>query len=185
MDGGRTATPPRTIDDRIAGCRYVLAWLADRGVTQPGGGDQADAGPLPAVTCSTTAKPRQAAQLPDPEAPVDADPGVLPLGGQDEPDPVNPASELELPRVEHRLPKHVLTVAEVEAVLCQPDLADPLGVRDRAILEVLYSAGIRRSELVGLAALRPRRGPAARCSSTRAKARGTAWCPSANGRWSG
>lgn len=62
----------------------------------------------------------------------------------------NPASELELPRVEHRLPKHVLNVAEVEAVMSQPDLGDPLGVRDRAILEVFYSTGIRRSELASL-----------------------------------
>ncbi len=62
----------------------------------------------------------------------------------------NPASELELPRVEHRLPKHVLNVAEVEQVMSQPDLGDPLGVRDRAILEVFYSTGIRRSELANV-----------------------------------
>jgi len=62
----------------------------------------------------------------------------------------NPASELELPRLEHRLPKHVLTVREAESVLTQPDLHDPLGVRDRAMLEVLYSTGMRRMELIGL-----------------------------------
>lgn len=62
----------------------------------------------------------------------------------------NPASELELPRLEHRLPKHVLSVDEAERVLAQPDLREPLGVRDRAILEVLYSTGIRRVEVIGL-----------------------------------
>jgi len=62
----------------------------------------------------------------------------------------NPASELELPRLEHRLPKHVLTADEAERVLAQPDLREPLGVRDRALLEVLYSTGIRRMEVVGL-----------------------------------
>jgi integrase/recombinase XerD len=62
----------------------------------------------------------------------------------------NPASELELPRLEHRLPKHVLTVAEVEAVLAQPDVHDPLGLRDRAIVETLYSTGMRRLELAHL-----------------------------------
>jgi len=62
----------------------------------------------------------------------------------------NPASELELPRLEHRLPKHVLTASEAEAVLAQPDTSDPLGVRDRAILETLYSTGMRRMEVVNL-----------------------------------
>jgi integrase/recombinase XerD len=62
----------------------------------------------------------------------------------------NPASELELPRLEHRLPKHVLSVDEAERVLAQPDLREPLGVRDRAILETLYSTGIRRVEVIGL-----------------------------------
>jgi integrase/recombinase XerD len=62
----------------------------------------------------------------------------------------NPASELELPRLEHRLPKHVLTAEEAESVLSQPNVHDALGVRDRTVLEVLYSTGIRRMEVVGL-----------------------------------
>jgi len=62
----------------------------------------------------------------------------------------NPASELELPRLETRLPKHVLTIREAETVLRVPNLLDPLGVRDRAILEVLYSTGIRRMEVINL-----------------------------------
>jgi integrase/recombinase XerD len=44
----------------------------------------------------------------------------------------------------------VLTAAEVEAVLAVPDVHDPLGLRDRAILETIYSTGIRRSEAVKL-----------------------------------
>jgi integrase/recombinase XerD len=62
----------------------------------------------------------------------------------------NPASELELPRLEKRLPRYVLTREEAERVLLQPDVREPLGMRDRAILEVLYSTGIRRMEVVGL-----------------------------------
>ena len=62
----------------------------------------------------------------------------------------NPASELDLPRLEHRLPKDVLTETEVEKLMGVPDLKDPLGVRDRAMLEVLYSTGMRRMELMGL-----------------------------------
>lgn len=62
----------------------------------------------------------------------------------------NPASELELPRLERRLPRFVLSESEAEAVMQQPDTSDPLGVRDRAILEVLYSTGIRRMEVLNL-----------------------------------
>jgi integrase/recombinase XerD len=62
----------------------------------------------------------------------------------------NPASELELPKLEHRLPRHVLTASEAEAVINQPDIDDTLGLRDRAILETLYSTGMRRMEVVGL-----------------------------------
>ncbi|MEO0415930.1 MAG: site-specific tyrosine recombinase XerC [Verrucomicrobiota bacterium] len=62
----------------------------------------------------------------------------------------NPASELELPRPEKRLPKPCPTKQEVERILSVPDISDPLGVRDRAMLELLYSTGIRRSELTKL-----------------------------------
>jgi integrase/recombinase XerD len=62
----------------------------------------------------------------------------------------NPASELELPRLEHRLPKTILTVGEMEQVLAQPNVNDPLGLRDRALMETLYSTGMRRLELANL-----------------------------------
>jgi integrase/recombinase XerD len=62
----------------------------------------------------------------------------------------NPASDLELPRPEKRLPIEALTIAEVEAVLSQPNIGDPLGIRDRAILELFYSTAIRRVEMARL-----------------------------------
>jgi integrase/recombinase XerD len=62
----------------------------------------------------------------------------------------NPASEMELPRVHRRLPKHILTAEEVERILAQTGLHGEIGIRDRAILETLYSTGIRRSELIHL-----------------------------------
>ena len=65
--------------------------------------------------------------------------------------PVNPAAELELPRKPVRLPVRVLTVAEVERLIREADIATPWGIRDRAILEVLYSSGMRRAELSALA----------------------------------
>ena len=62
----------------------------------------------------------------------------------------NPAAEVELPKLEYRLPKHVLTATEAEQVISQANVSENLGIRDRAILETLYSTGIRRMELCGL-----------------------------------
>lgn len=62
----------------------------------------------------------------------------------------NPASELILPRQPRQLPKVLLSVQDVESVLNQPDIATAWGLRDRAILETLYSTGIRRMELTRL-----------------------------------
>jgi integrase/recombinase XerD len=62
----------------------------------------------------------------------------------------NPAAKLELPRVEKRLPRGILSVEEAEAVLAQPDVGSPRGLRDRAILETLYATGVRRQELAAL-----------------------------------
>jgi len=56
-----------------------------------------------------------------------------------------------MPKQERRLPKHVLSVDEAERILDLPDVGDPYGLRDRAILETLYSTGIRRLETIGLA----------------------------------
>ncbi len=63
----------------------------------------------------------------------------------------NPASELLLPRLPRRLPKHILSIADIEAIINESDLGTPSGLRDRAILETFYSTGIRRSELIHLA----------------------------------
>lgn len=63
----------------------------------------------------------------------------------------NPASELELPRRIRRLPAFVLTAGEAEQVLAGADTASPIGLRDRAMMEVLYSTGMRRMELARLA----------------------------------
>jgi integrase/recombinase XerD len=62
----------------------------------------------------------------------------------------NPAADLELPRQPRQLPKVLLTVEAVEQVLQQPDVTTPMGVRNRAVLETLYSTGIRRLELMHL-----------------------------------
>jgi integrase/recombinase XerD len=61
----------------------------------------------------------------------------------------DPTAELRGPRKPQRLPK-VLTREEVASLLSQPKGADPLALRDRALLEIMYACGLRASEAVGL-----------------------------------
>ena len=61
----------------------------------------------------------------------------------------NPADDLRAPRSWPALPKF-LSLEDVDALLEQPDTATPVGVRDRALLELLYATGLRVSELVSL-----------------------------------
>lgn len=61
----------------------------------------------------------------------------------------DPTLQVELPQLGRPLPK-ALSEADVEALLAAPDLGDPLGMRDRAMLELLYATGLRVTELVSL-----------------------------------
>ncbi|MGH9004292.1 MAG: site-specific tyrosine recombinase XerC, partial [Acidimicrobiia bacterium] len=148
---GTRGMSEKTIDDRHKLLGYLAGWLLDRGVTRPAevtkpvlDGYQRwlfhyrkpDGRPLTFRSQHTYLVPVRA---------------FFKWAARENRILYNPASELELPRIERRLPKHVLSVEEVEAVLAQPDLGEATGVRDRAMLEVLYSTGIRRSELAHLA----------------------------------
>jgi integrase/recombinase XerD len=62
---------------------------------------------------------------------------------------VNPADDLRAPRGLRALPKF-LSIDEVDALLAAPNVSTPLGLRDRALVDVLYATGLRVSELVGL-----------------------------------
>jgi integrase/recombinase XerD len=61
----------------------------------------------------------------------------------------NPIEQLESPKVAKTLPE-ILTLKEIEKLLEQPNLQTPLGIRDRAMLEILYATGMRVSELTHL-----------------------------------
>jgi integrase/recombinase XerD len=62
----------------------------------------------------------------------------------------NPAADLDLPKLPKRLPRSVPTVQEVEAILSEAEPDSAKGLRDRALLEVLYATGLRRMELPGV-----------------------------------
>jgi integrase/recombinase XerD len=61
----------------------------------------------------------------------------------------NPTAQIALPKISRSLPR-TLTEEEVESLLSAPVMSDPLGNRDRTMLEVLYATGLRVSELVNL-----------------------------------
>lgn len=61
----------------------------------------------------------------------------------------DPSVHIETPRIEQKLPR-ILSFSEVEKLLEAPDTAIPIGLRDRAMLEVLYATGIRVTELINL-----------------------------------
>jgi integrase/recombinase XerD len=63
---------------------------------------------------------------------------------------IDPSAQIEAPKLGRPLPKS-LTEQEVEALLAAPEVNEPEGLRDRAMLELLYASGLRVSELVGLA----------------------------------
>ena len=61
----------------------------------------------------------------------------------------DPSANIQSPKMDRPLP-HALSEANVEALLDAPDIEQPVGLRDRAMLELLYATGLRVSELVGL-----------------------------------
>lgn len=61
----------------------------------------------------------------------------------------DPAHEVEAPHLSQSLPKY-LSIQQVDSLLAQPDCSTPAGIRDRAMLEILYATGMRVSELLNL-----------------------------------
>lgn len=141
---------PRTVENREYYLDFFVAWTLDRGITRPTEVTrplledyqedlyehrQPDGSPLTV--------PSQLSRLVAVRA-------FFKWLAQRDMLLANPASDLELPRVKRNLPKNVMGLQEVRRVFAQPDLTSRNGVRDRTILEVLYSTGIRRMELCNL-----------------------------------
>ncbi|MBF0492274.1 MAG: site-specific tyrosine recombinase XerD [Deltaproteobacteria bacterium] len=69
--------------------------------------------------------------------------------GQEQVFTEDPTETLDMPKMGRKLP-HWLSLEEVEKLLAAPDLSKPLGLRDKAMLELMYATGLRVSELVNL-----------------------------------
>ena len=141
---------PRTIETRECYLRYLIAWCDDRGLTRPQEVDRPileryqrylfyyrkrDGEPL-----STRSQHGRIIPIRHWFSWLVKRGHLL----------YSPAADLELPRMEKRLPKAILSASEAEAVLAVPDVGNSVGLRDRAILEVFYSTGMRRLELINL-----------------------------------
>jgi len=146
---------PRTVENRRSYLRYFVEWAQERGLHQPMEITKAileryqrylfhyrkrDGLPMSARSMMVRLVPLRA---------------FFKWAARNNRILYNPASEIDLPRLEKRLPKHILNVSEVETIMAQCPLADPggLGLRDRAMLETFYSTGMRRSELAHLKSL--------------------------------
>ena len=144
---------PKTVDNRRSYLRYFVEWAQERGLHQPMEITKAileryqrhlfhhrkrDGLPMSARSMHSRLVPIRA---------------FFKWAARNNRVLYNPASEIDLPRLEKRLPKHILNASEVELIMAQCPLSDPLGIRDRAMLETFYSTGMRRSELAHLKAV--------------------------------
>ena len=141
---------PKTILGREDTLRYFIAWLDERGVRRPARGDQADHRALPEPHVRLPQEGRSAALARTQHGRITPIRAWFKWLAKQNFILYNPASDLDLPRLDRRLPRHVLSVREAEAVLAVPDLGTATGIRDRAMMEVLYSTGMRRMELAHL-----------------------------------
>ena len=141
---------PRTIETREAYLRYLIAWCDDRGVTRP---QQVDRPILERYQShlfyyrKRDGEPLSTRSQHSRIIPIRHWFSWLVKKGHLL---YSPATDLELPRLEKRLPKAILSAREAETVIAVPDVGNNVGLRDRAILETFYSTGMRRLELIHL-----------------------------------
>jgi integrase/recombinase XerD len=143
-------TSPRTIDLRADALKRFIRWCDERGITRP----QEVSRPILERYRRHLYHYRK--DNGEPLSFATQQQRLIPLRGyfrwlaRENYIPANPASELELPRVRRRLPAHILSPEQIEAAMAQALRHGELALRDRALLETLYSTGIRRSELINL-----------------------------------
>ncbi|MBN1910016.1 MAG: tyrosine-type recombinase/integrase [Pirellulales bacterium] len=140
----------KTIELHRAYLRYFINWCAVRGVTQPAEVTK------PIIERYQRYMYHYRKQNGDPLSFISQSGRLVPIRGwfrwmvRQNLLLYNPAADIDMPRLEHRLPKCVLTPGEVDQVINQCNVNNLLGLRDRAILETFYSTGIRRLEMINL-----------------------------------
>ncbi len=139
-----------TAETRVKYLGHLVRWLADRGITRPIEVTKAVLERYQAHLYHRRKANGQPLTLTSQRNHLTAFKGLFRWLTRQNLTLYNPASEILLPRLARRLPKHVLTQEEAERILAVPDTSAPLGLRDRAILETIYSCAIRRMELVTL-----------------------------------
>jgi integrase/recombinase XerD len=154
LDWGRYLTArnysPWSVDARQHHLRYFLVWCNDRGLTRP---DEITVAVMERYQRSVAHSRKE---------------NGMPLSFRSQRDrlatirrffrwmaktrviEMSPCETLDMPRIEKRLPKAILSVDEVETIMAVPDVTTAMGVRDRAILETFYSTGVRRQEMCNI-----------------------------------
>jgi integrase/recombinase XerD len=141
---------PRTIETREAYLRYLIAWCDERSITRP---QQLDRPILERYQRHLFYYRKRDGE---PLSTRSQHARIIPIRHwlqwlvKQGHLLYSPAADLELPRLEKRLPKAILSAREAEAVIAVPDVGNTHGLRDRAILETFYSTGMRRLELINL-----------------------------------
>lgn len=140
----------RTVESYSGELRPLFAWLAEQGVEEPGAVTREHLEGYRTHLFYLRTKAGEALSLQTQQARLTSVKAFFRFLLVERFVLVDPAAALALPRVPRALPRAMLTEADVQSLLEAPDTSTPLGLRDRAILEVLYVTGIRNLELRGL-----------------------------------
>jgi integrase/recombinase XerD len=144
------AYSPRTIEGRTWALRSFLGWAQARGLLRPTAINKAVLEAFQRWLWAYRKANNQPFAIATQRSHLGAVQGFFAWACRENVLPANPAADLDLPRKAPRALPCPLSLEQVETIFAVPDVSDPLGVRDRAILETLYGTAVRRRELVNL-----------------------------------